>query len=145
MTEEEFDEFLQVAADELDRKQAALTKEYGLGGYADFAFDQATGTVRFMDADGRVRVEAAATPIGQQRLLMRVQSSLALICIAIAVSVTAGCGNDAKPPATAASQGGDIQLSDNVIKLLRENDTKTAAVKAHQEESDCRCPKLKSR
>ncbi|HEV7280511.1 MAG TPA: hypothetical protein VGN57_09920 [Pirellulaceae bacterium] len=64
MTDEEFDAYVQAAADELDHKQAGLSREYGLGGYADFELDQATGSLRFKDSDARVRIEAAITPIG---------------------------------------------------------------------------------
>ena len=66
---------------------------------------------------------------------MKCLNLLPVLCLSLAISVPVGCGSESTPPATSANQGGEIQLSDNVVKLLRENNTKTAAVKAHQKET----------
>lgn len=64
MTDDEFNQFVQHARDELERKQAALTRAHGLGEHSNFLFDQTTGKLQFKDASGTVVVEASTTPLG---------------------------------------------------------------------------------
>jgi hypothetical protein len=64
MTDEDFDDFVEHATDELERKQDFLTASHGLGQYESLWFDGMTGTLQFKDADAHVRVEASVTPIG---------------------------------------------------------------------------------
>ena len=54
-----------------------------------------------------------------------------LVCCVLVLAMSTGCGVKANSPSPSA----EVQLSDEVLSLLRENDTKTAAVKAHQKES----------
>jgi len=64
MTDDEFDAFVARCVERLEYKQADLKVRFGLGDHARWAFDQATGLLRFMDAQGIVRVEADVTDIG---------------------------------------------------------------------------------
>lgn len=64
MTDEEFEQFLDVALDELDQKQEALKASFGLGRYSRFWFDQPHGTLEFRDAAGVLKVVAGVIPVG---------------------------------------------------------------------------------
>lgn len=64
MTDEEFEEFLDVALDELDHKQDALKASVGLGRYSRSWFDQPHGTLEFRDAAGTLKVVARVIPVG---------------------------------------------------------------------------------
>ena len=60
---------------------------------------------------------------------------LAAIGLALTIGLASGCSRGAVSAAPTENQSDEIQLSDDVIKLLRENNTMTAAVKAHQRET----------
>jgi hypothetical protein len=64
MTDEEFEEFLDRAQDELEQKQALLMESDGFGQHKDFWFDQLTGMLQLKGANGDVKVEADVTLIG---------------------------------------------------------------------------------
>lgn len=64
MTDEEFDAFVPRCVKELKRKQAALTKQFGLGKLARWDHDQTTDHLLLSDSEGRVRVEAGTIPVG---------------------------------------------------------------------------------
>ncbi|OWK41714.1 DUF6882 domain-containing protein [Fimbriiglobus ruber] len=64
MTDAEFEAFVASSKRDLERKQLALTRQYGFGLHARWDYDQDTESLRFSDADGRVRVEAGAINIG---------------------------------------------------------------------------------
>ena len=64
MTDEEFDQFVTQATEQLRQKQARLRAEYGLGEYADFWFDQDSGTLQFKDSTGKIGLEATITSLG---------------------------------------------------------------------------------
>lgn len=64
MTDEEFDEFLDSAVQELQEKQDGLTESFGLGQYARYWFDQEQGSLDFSEASGTTRVRALVVPVG---------------------------------------------------------------------------------
>ena len=64
MNDEEFDQFVQEANEELERKQKSLTKTYRLGKWAAYSFDAPTGQLQFKDKSGEVQVQADALQLG---------------------------------------------------------------------------------
>lgn len=64
MTDEEFDAFAQAASAELEAKQDALIKEYGIGSYPRWLFDQETEKLQFFDEKDRPVLEADVLQIG---------------------------------------------------------------------------------
>lgn len=64
MTDDEFEEFLGVALDELAAKQQQLMESYELGSYASFWFDQEQGSLDFRDAGGATQLRATVIPVG---------------------------------------------------------------------------------
>src|ERR1044072_4387615 len=64
MTNDEFDSFVKACGDQLDAKQAALEKQFGLGRYARWAYDGNSGLLTFADDQGVTAVEAATTQLG---------------------------------------------------------------------------------
>jgi hypothetical protein len=71
MTDAEFDAFVARSTRALDRKQAKLSKRFGLGSYARWDYDQVTERLRFSNDEARMRVEATAMPIGSFSTLGR--------------------------------------------------------------------------
>jgi hypothetical protein len=64
MTDDEFDAFVQTCGDELEEKQAALEKQFGLGQHARWAYDGNSGILTFANDQGVVVVEADTTQLG---------------------------------------------------------------------------------
>lgn len=64
MNDEEFEQFVQEAADELDEKQDALTKQYKMGKWEDYFYDAPSGRLQFKDKTGAVKVQAETIQIG---------------------------------------------------------------------------------
>ena len=64
MSEEEFEEFLATALEELDAKQEELIHAYGLSTYAKFGFDQEQASLDFRNAEGAIQLRARVVPIG---------------------------------------------------------------------------------
>jgi hypothetical protein len=64
MSDDEFDAFIADANQAFERKQADLTRRFGLGSHARWDYDQLTELLRFSDASGQVLVEASAIAIG---------------------------------------------------------------------------------
>jgi hypothetical protein len=64
MTDSEFQEFLDSANDELQRKQEALKHQFGLGSTSRWHFEQATGNLQFFDENDQLAVEADVIDIG---------------------------------------------------------------------------------
>ena len=62
MTDDEFDEFLALANDELEAKQASLQAEFSLGSYELFAADYSAGVITFSNKDAP-QVEAEILPV----------------------------------------------------------------------------------
>jgi len=62
MTNDEFDDFLALAQDELEIKQASLQAEFGLGGYERFVADYEAGVITFFNKEAP-RIEAIILPI----------------------------------------------------------------------------------
>jgi hypothetical protein len=68
MTNEEFDVFVPSCVAELDRKQAVLERQFGLGKHARWAYDGATGLLTFADKRNVTVVQAETTQIGTYSL-----------------------------------------------------------------------------
>jgi hypothetical protein len=64
MTDDEFDTFVQTCGDELEAKQAALEKQFGLGRHSRWAYDGKTGVLTFATEQSETAVEAEATQLG---------------------------------------------------------------------------------
>lgn len=64
MNEIEFDSWLATCTAALEHKQGILRAEYGLGESGRWLFDEHEGVLSIIEADGRVRVRFAVTPIG---------------------------------------------------------------------------------
>jgi hypothetical protein len=64
VTDEEFDAFLEQTREELQLKQDALMAKYRLGTFANYWFDQPSGTLEFRDGNGKPHVGATVVPIG---------------------------------------------------------------------------------
>lgn len=62
MTDEEFDQYLDAAFDELDAKHEHLITEYGIGDHSDFVVDYAARSLIFSE-HGRPVVEARIIPL----------------------------------------------------------------------------------
>jgi hypothetical protein len=64
MTDEEFDNFVAEANEELEQKQDQLSKDHGLGSFARWHFNQETGLLQFFGENDRPAVEADVIAIG---------------------------------------------------------------------------------
>lgn len=64
MDDQELQNFLDVAQDELGLKQGALKSTYGLGSFPRWLFDQPTHKLQFFDCSDRLAVEADVIDIG---------------------------------------------------------------------------------
>ena len=64
MTDEEFEEFLSRAMQELNKKQESLKEQYGLGTCGRWWFDQTTETLQFFDEADDLVIEADVVEIG---------------------------------------------------------------------------------
>jgi hypothetical protein len=64
MTDEEMDGFVATCQERLKGKQEVLAKEFGLGTWAAWGYDQATNVLTFKDEAGVVKVEAVTTFLG---------------------------------------------------------------------------------
>ena len=64
MTDEEFDKFLSEAVDELHEKQDILQKEYGLGKFSRWWFEQNSAKLQFFNEQDTVCLEANVIHIG---------------------------------------------------------------------------------
>ena len=64
MDDAQFQQFLDLAHGELERKQEALKKTFGLGSFPRWRFDQPTQSLRFFDRDDALVVEADVIDIG---------------------------------------------------------------------------------
>lgn len=63
MTDSEFDKFLDNCYEELKKKQALLFRDYNLGNYAEYWYDQTSGSIQFKNL-GVVELEFIIVPIG---------------------------------------------------------------------------------
>ena len=63
MTDSEFDDFLDNCYDELEEKQALLFRDYNLGNYEEYLYDQVSATIQFKNS-GIVELEFIIVPIG---------------------------------------------------------------------------------
>jgi hypothetical protein len=64
MSDEEFEDFLSTAVEELKQKQNYLKDQYGLGTGGRWWFDQTTETLQFFDEADELEVEADVVQIG---------------------------------------------------------------------------------
>lgn len=64
MNDDEFEQFVQDASEELEQKQDALTKQYRLGKWEDFLYDAPSGRLQFKDKSGTVKVQAETISLG---------------------------------------------------------------------------------
>jgi hypothetical protein len=64
MTDAEFAAFLAESVEELTAKQGRLNTEHGLGKHKKWTFDATTRVLKFLDAEGKVAVEADTLEIG---------------------------------------------------------------------------------
>ena len=64
MNDEEFEAFVSDATEELGRKQDFLLKQYSLGTWNRWAFDQTTETLQFFDDADKLVIEADVVEIG---------------------------------------------------------------------------------
>jgi hypothetical protein len=64
MTDEEFEDFLSAAVEELSEKQKQLEIRHGFGSYARWHFDQATERLDLFDDAGVKQIEARVVAIG---------------------------------------------------------------------------------
>ncbi len=64
MTDSEFEDYLDHANDDLQRKQDALQKEYRIGSFARWWFEQATAKLQFFDDKDHLSLEADIIDIG---------------------------------------------------------------------------------
>ena len=64
MTDEEFEDFLSSATEELSKKQDFLQEQYGLGTLGRWWFDQTTETLQFFDEADNLVIEADVVDIG---------------------------------------------------------------------------------
>lgn len=64
MNDEEFDQFVQQAHEEWDRKQDSLTKSFRLGKWDEYLYDTPSGELQFKDKAGKVQVQASTVALG---------------------------------------------------------------------------------
>lgn len=64
MDDEDFQNFIDAAQDELERKQETLTSTYGLGSFSRWLFDQSTQKLQFFDEADNLAVDADVIDIG---------------------------------------------------------------------------------
>ena len=64
MTDDEVDAVIEIAMDELQRKQDTLASAYGFWSFASFWFDQPSGTLALRDGAARAGVLAKVVPVG---------------------------------------------------------------------------------
>jgi hypothetical protein len=64
MTEDEFHAFMVRCWEEFEQKQEALISDWGLGSYATYVVDEASGIIEFRDESRKPQVVARMVPIG---------------------------------------------------------------------------------
>lgn len=63
MTDDQFDEYLDYCYENLEEKQEILNKEYGIGDFQEYWYDQETSKIQFKN-DGKVLLEFSVVFIG---------------------------------------------------------------------------------
>lgn len=63
MTDNQFDEYLDYCYENLEMKQEVLRKEYGIGDFQDYWYDQESSKIQFK-SDGKVMLEFSIVFIG---------------------------------------------------------------------------------